>query len=279
MRLRPPLTPTTARPRRAGAPARTPSPGRRWAWAGALCGALLSAVLGAPARWLADAVQQLSHDQVQLLLPRGTVWNGSAQLVLTGGSGSQDRSTLPGRLQWQLQPSLQGLGLSLSLPCCTEPTLQIRLSPNWGGATVQVQDHHSHWPAALLNGLGTPFNTLQVQGRLELASQGLQLQWIAGRAHLDGQLQIEARDVSSRLSTLKPMGSYHVTLQGGDSPTLQLNTLEGSLLLEGQGQWVGSRLRFEGAAQAAPEHEAALDNLLNIIGRRRGARSIITLGS
>ena len=59
---------------------------------------------------------------------------------------------------------------------------------------------------------------------------------------------------------------------------LALSTLEGSLQLSGNGKWVGSRLRFEGEARAAPEHEAALANLLNIIGRRSGARSIITLG-
>ena len=41
---------------------------------------------------------------------------------------------------------------------------------------------------------------------------------------------------------------------------------------------MGSRLRFTGEASAAPEREAALSNLLNIIGRRNGARSIITIG-
>ena len=74
------------------------------------------------------------------------------------------------------------------------------------------------------------------------------------------------------------MGSYRITLLGGATPTLQLDTLEGSLQLTGNGQWVGSRLRFTGEASAAPEREAALANLLNIIGRRSGARSIITIG-
>ena len=47
---------------------------------------------------------------------------------------------------------------------------------------------------------------------------------------------------------------------------------------QGQGQWVGARLRFTGDAQAAPGREATLDNLLNIIGRRAGPRALITLG-
>jgi general secretion pathway protein N len=41
---------------------------------------------------------------------------------------------------------------------------------------------------------------------------------------------------------------------------------------------VGQRLRFSGEASAAPERAAALDNLLNILGRRDGARALLSLG-
>ena len=74
------------------------------------------------------------------------------------------------------------------------------------------------------------------------------------------------------------MGSYRLTLLGGAASTLELNTLEGSLRLTGQGQWVGQRLRFEGEASATPESVDALSNLLNIIGRRKDATSIIKVG-
>nr|MBP6494324.1 type II secretion system protein N [Rhodoferax sp.] len=79
-------------------------------------------------------------------------------------------------------------------------------------------------------------------------------------------------------STLKPMGSYRLTVSGGETTRLQLETLDGSLQLSGTGEWVGSRLRFAGEATAAPDREAALSNLLNLIGRRTGARSVITVG-
>ena len=108
--------------------------------------------------------------------------------------------------------------------------------------------------------------------RLQIENKQVQLQ---------GQAQLDALGMSTRLSTLRPMGSYRLVLQGGrhgEAPTLQLSTLDGALLLSGSGQWVGQRLRFTGEARAAPEREAALANLLNIIGRRSGARSIITLG-
>jgi general secretion pathway protein N len=67
-------------------------------------------------------------------------------------------------------------------------------------------------------------------------------------------------------------------MEGGAQPTLLLATREGSLQLSGSGRWNGSALRFDGEARAAPGREDALSNLLNIIGRRDGARSLITLG-
>ena len=74
------------------------------------------------------------------------------------------------------------------------------------------------------------------------------------------------------------MGSYQLQVNGGDAVSLQLSTLEGALQLSGRGQWVGSRLRFNGEATAAPGMEAQLANLLNIIGRRQGERAIISIG-
>jgi general secretion pathway protein N len=74
------------------------------------------------------------------------------------------------------------------------------------------------------------------------------------------------------------MGSYRATIQGGEAPTCQLETREGRLQLSGTGQWAGSRFKFDGVASAAPEHQDALSNLLNIIGRRDGARAIIKVG-
>jgi general secretion pathway protein N len=117
-----------------------------------------------------------------------------------------------------------------------------------------------------------------MEGQLTLATQALVLQWASGRLLLGGRAQLDATQISSRLSTLKPMGSYRIVVLGGATPSIALDTLEGSLQLSGSGQWVGSKLRFEGLASAAPERLEALSNLLNIIGRRDGARAIIKVG-
>lgn len=256
----------------------TPRGAWSWALAGAALGLVCALLAFAPARWLASAIEEATGGRVLLSEPRGTVWRGSAQLALTGGPGSRDAAALPTRLDWRLRLQWNGLVAQLSSACCTPQPLVLRLSPRWGGAHLMVADGQSRWPAALLAGLGTPWNTLQLDGSLLLSTQGLSVEWIEGRLSVAGRAELTAQRISSRLSTLRPMGSYRITVLGGDTTTLQLATLEGSLNLSGTGQWVGSRLRFSGVASAAPDREGALSNLLNIIGRRSGATSIITIG-
>ena len=239
----------------------------------------MATVLFAPARWLAGLVRQASGEHVVLAAPRGGFWQGSAQLVFSGGAGSRDAMALPGQVGWRIRPSWNGLSLQLNAECCSQQPLQLSVMPaGWGGVRLALADGQSQWPAGLLAGLGTPWNTVQVQGQLVASTQGFTVQWRQGALSMAGRVQLDATKISSRLSTLQPMGSYRLTLQGGTSSTLELNTLEGSLQLSGQGQWVGQRLRFDGTASATPESVDSLSNLLNIIGRRNGATAIIKVG-
>ncbi|MFG6446862.1 type II secretion system protein N [Roseateles sp. BYS180W] len=253
-----------------------------WAVAGLLCGSLLATLVWAPARWLAQAVASLTHEQVLLAQAQGTVWNGSATLVLSAGQGAADASLLPQRLSWALRPTLRGLRLDLSHPGHLNAVQSLEVQLGWQKLRLSVPDAQpwlGQWPAALLTGLGTPWNTLQLQGQLQLSTQQFALERVAGRWQLQGQLNLELLNIASRVSTLAPLGSYRLQLtgdgQGGGQ--LQLSTLGGALLLNGQGQ-VGERLQFQGEASAAPGTEAVLANVLNIIGRRQGARSVISVG-
>jgi general secretion pathway protein N len=247
--------------------------------AGTVLGLAAATVVFAPARWLAAAVEQASDQRVSLTGAHGSVWNGASQLVLSGGAGSGAGVALPGQIHWRIRPSWTGLQLAIQADCCTPQPLQLRVhASGLTQARATLTDGQSQWPAGLLSGLGTPWNTIQLQGQLEASTRGLSMEWSQGRLALGGQLQLDALNVSSRLSTLSPMGSYRIQLQGGPEPSLQLATLDGSLQLSGQGEWLGQRLRFRGQASAAPERVEALSNLLNIVGRRDGARSIITVG-
>ena len=252
----------------------------RWAWLGAVLGSALAVFLFAPASWLVGGLRLLSDDKLQLLQPRGTLWDGSGRLVLSGGVSSRDAMALPDRITWRLRPRWTGLQLHLHAACCMSEPLQMTGRVLWRGWTVAWTGNTTQWPAAVLTGLGSPWNTLQPQGRLVLTLQGLSLESHEGRTRVDGHLSLDALGLSSRLTTLRPIGSYRLRLVGSGltrPPLLQLQTLEGRLQLTGQGQWNGSGWGFQGEASATAEDEPVLGNLLNIVGRRQGSRSIIAV--
>lgn len=270
---------------------------KHWAAAGAgvVVGAALVAVVWAPATWLAAAVTDATGQRLVLAEARGTVWQGSAVLVLTGGAGSRSASALPGRLDWTLGLDGAGLGLRVRQDCCINGELRMRVSPGLGRTRIELITATAppgsgvalgQWPASWLVGLGTPWNTLQPTGSLQFSSSGFSLEQAQGRWLFSGRVELDMGNIASRLSALDVLGSYRISLTGDapgqEGPRLQLSTQSGALQLNGTGQWradgAATRLRFNGSATAAPGSEEALGGLLNIIGRRQGAQSVISIG-
>lgn len=249
---------------------------------GCLLGGAVALLVWAPARWLAWGVAQASQGQVQWRETRGTVWAGSARLVLSGGKGSLDAQSLPGRIHWTLWPQWNGLRVSGQADCCMAQAIDLSLRLGWSSLQLQVSDHRAQWPAALLAGLGAPWNSLQPHGQLQWRTESLQLHWTEGRLQMKGLSELRLQNMSSRLSPIQPIGSYQLqclgTPEGTATPSLKLQTLQGPLVMSGEGQWIGGRLRFTGEAHAQEGYEATLNNLLNILGRRQGLRSLLTLG-
>jgi general secretion pathway protein N len=249
-----------------------------WAMAGAVIGALWATLQFAPAVWVQQAAFAATEGRLVLRESQGTLWHGSAQVGFTGGTGSSDASRLPGRVQWDFRLGRSGLQLALHADCCTAKAQQFTLTAGLHSWRLQLAPGESTWPAAVLAGLGTPWNTVKLQGPLVLKTPGINLASAIDRVQVEGSISLEMPGLVSSLSTLRPLGSYRLQLQGGEQPTLDLRTLEGSLQLQGTGRWTAAHLRFVGEARADTEHEAELSNLLNIMGRRDGARSVITLG-
>lgn len=275
--------------------------GHRWAIVGALLGGCLGVVVFAPAAWLAQYVSHASNGRLILSDASGTVWNGSAVPVLTGGPGSVDASSLPGRLAWGLDWRWRGTPdggpgwvVELTHACCLNGPQTIVLQPGWGHLTAQVQGPaqtttrtspetwFGQWPSQWLSGLGTPWNTLQLGGATRLSFTGATLVRANGRWNFQGLAQIDSLGVSSRVSPLPVLGHYRLTLTNNPADTsstlLSVSTVEGALQLNGSGKWDASGMRFRGDARAQPADEAVLSNLLNIIGRREGSRSVISIG-
>jgi general secretion pathway protein N len=262
-----------------------------WAAAGAVLGMLAALAWQFPAAWATPLVEQATAGRLLLGQPRGTVWNGSAVLMLAGGPGSRDRTALPGRLSWRLGLSLHagagdaggkrrtglgdaGLQATLTHDCCLEKPATLRLSPFEGGA-LRIENLDWRAPAGLAAGLGAPWNTLDFTGHLRLTAQAMQWRRQAGRMAMQGEALLQVDELCSRLAALRPIGSYRVALAGpapGDVGQLriELSTVAGALQLQGRGEWVGGELRFRGEAQAMAPYQAELANVLNLIGNRTG---------
>ncbi len=269
--------------------------GRRWGWWGVGMGALTGFILFAPASWLAQLLVNLSGKHLLLADSHGTIWQGDAVAVLTGGPGSRDARALPGRLYWSMRPQTFGLRLTLKQDCCMPTPVAILVKPGLSGvrieARLQPTDNTSvkalqdsgelgHWPAAWLGGLGTPWNTLQLGGVMRLSARGLAFDIVKGRLRMEGQADLIMDNMSSRITTLDRLGSYKLDLVGDAEGKIQLSlfTLDGALQMNGQGSISPGRVRFMGEARANEAERGALENLLNIIGRRAGDRSVISIG-
>ena len=257
---------------------------KTWAVRGALVGSLMALMLGAPARWVGAGVSQISGGRVLFTHTSGTVWHGRAQLKLAAGDSGRDAMRLPGFFEWDVGLSRAGLQLQLSFDCCTAAPLLATLAADFHGMRVALKDQAdaSQWPIDLLVGLGAPWNTIKANGQLQVQTHGLGLSWTEGRFQWQGRAEVKLNHISSRLSTVSPMGSYLIQILGTATPTatpeVRLSTIEGPLRLSGNGQWIGQRVRFTGEASADAGFEDVLNNLLNVIGRRNGNRSILSIG-
>jgi general secretion pathway protein N len=264
----------------AAAPLRT----RTWlaAAAGGAAAMLATAIALAPAQWAADGIARASGGHVELADTGGTIWNGSATLVLAPGGGrAEARTSLPAPLTWQLNPwSLLGGTFDLTVLHPAAVSGPLRLRAHAGGG-VQVGAVTLRLPASMLVGLGAPWNTVRPGGVVTVHTDGLELE--SGR--LRGGVAAEWEYASSALTPVSPIGHYRLQTSGGYPGTqLELQTVSGPLELTGSGTIAeGGRLRFDGVARALaaadPATKTQLTGLISLLGRRDGDAAILKLGS
>jgi len=221
----------------------------------------------------------------------------------------ENECCLPAPLSLSLSLNLT---LSTSLPQDSEVPSQgaSQHSTSRGGLILKLADSQSNWPAQWLSGLGAPWNTVAPRGALVVQTEQFKFIFhpISGEAPvLQGVAKLTLKDLSSQLSTLEPLGTYVIKLTGidsgikrdtplspadslvpgavgvqgsNDSVTLHLSlfTTEGRLELKGEGDWVNQQLHFTGTAKAMEGFEAALANLLSILGTRRDNTATLKIG-
>lgn len=244
--------------------------------------ALVTVVALAPAQWADRVVQRFSSGHVELAEASGTIWNGQATLVLASGSSrDMGRASLADPLSWHLAalPLLAGtVELTLHHPSALSAPLQISA---FADGRLQVGAMTLRLPAAMLAGLGAPWNTVRPGGIVSVHTDGLEL--APGRFR--GIVSADWEYASSGLTPVSPIGHYRLQTSGQyPGMRIELQTLAGPLELTGSGTiGEGGRLRFEGVARAQatadPATRTQLTGLISLLGRRQGDAAILSYGS
>lgn len=203
-----------------------------------------------PAAWIVPQFSKATGGHVNLVDPAGSLWRGSATL-------------LPGRIEWTTAflPLFTGR-VHMTMRQTEAMPDAVILDVTRHGATITAGQIAV--PATLLAGLGAPFNTLDFDGNVRLSWTEFRLL----NCNAYGQMIVTLDDMASRVSRVKPLGSYRVALQAqGSSATIDLSTSKGPLILSGNGSIFPGSTAFQGTAKAAPEQRENLAGLLNLLGR------------
>jgi general secretion pathway protein N len=224
-----------------------------------------------PAAWITPQFAQATHGHVNLIEPQGSLWHGSASLMLAAaGDDTSGATLLPGRIEWRTAfwPLFTGR-VRMQMRQTEAMPDAVTVDATLGSATLSAGSIGV--PASLLSGLGAPFNTLALDGAVQLSWSP----WRVIGQNAYGRLSVTLTDVSSRASLVRPLGSYRAVLQAqGASSTIELTTLKGPLLLSGNGIVSRTSSSFQGTASAAPEQRDNLAGLLNLLGRPTGAGNV-----
>ncbi|MDP9109189.1 MAG: type II secretion system protein N [Pseudomonadota bacterium] len=248
-----------------------------WFGAGLLTVAV-TILAACPASWMALLLERQTAGRLTLGDPQGSLWRGSAFVGGAPGNNEPVTALLPGRFSWRLSPLVLLGRVDLTLENPEALTAPVQVSGSW--SRWQVSASSVSLPAARLAGLGAPLNTIEPSGAMQLIWGPLLVERHGPQVDLVGVVRLDLQDIASRMSPVKPLGSYLVEMDWrGAQATLQLKTRRGALLLDGAGAIRNGRLQFSGTADAAAGQEERLANLLNLLGQRRqiGAKNVIAL--
>ena len=213
-------------------------------------GISMAVVIWAPASWLAHGVRHLSNGYVQMLEPRGSVWSGSAHLAFSAGTLNAELKVLPDRLSWRLTPDFSQMGWGVALqfeqPCCLHNQPRFRLLRNtqsWIvllGSSLKIMETLGQKPntestllpilsipVSLISSLVLPLGASELDGDLGLSVRDLRFVLNQGNWRMQGQVQVSAKKIRTRLVNLDTLGSYVIGLEGGDSVDVRIQSQSG----------------------------------------------------
>jgi len=222
---------------------------------------LLTLFVTAPASILDWGLQHATQGKILLANANGTIWNGSATPSLR--TSDNRFVTLP-FLHWEI--SLQSIFSGKILTRLqwdnqqSGPATEALLSFN----QLELRHTQLRLPARVLEEASPMLKAAQFRGDLQIECNSL----VFSKHGMEGTALVDWRQASSALSSVAPLGDYHLELIGtGERIHIALTTNSGMLFLEGDGNWLASRgLEFHGKAHAASANNTNLADLLSHLG-------------
>lgn len=227
---------------------------------------IITLIITAPAALLNGWVQRATQDHLVMANTGGTIWHGSATPALPQRDGG---FIVLGPMHWdvELLPLFSGK-LKIVLRWDDMPqsaAMEAILSPG----SLELNHAQLALPASALGEISPLLQPAQLQGLIKIRSEHLLLspQGIQGVANADWT------NAGSALSSINPLGKYHLTFTGaGDRLRIALATTSGALILDGQGEWSSTKgLEFRGKARAATDQQDSLAELLAHFGPEESA--------
>lgn len=217
---------------------------------------LIFLVATAPATLFAGWLDHATGGQLLVSDARGNIWRGSGQLFGAGRS--------MGSMHWEIRALELLLGrIHVLVRNGDAPPMDIVMSPSG----TELKQVYATLPASLLGKLAKPLELMQPGGEMIVKTADFSL---SGNPR--GEIDIDWLNAHSALTTVNPLGAYHVRIDGtGSRLGIRLDTREGPLFLKGSGSWAGDAgLRFDGTATSKNEQLSAL---LRLIGKPDGTGS------
>lgn len=186
----------------------------------------LTVLVFLPASWMGQMVESQSGGRLTLGDAQGTLWRGSAFIGGAAGKDGAVTPLLPGRFSWRLSPLVLFGSVDMELQNPDALTQPVTLRGGWN--SWDVSPAALMLPADGLAGLGAPLNTLAPSGRMKLSWTSLHLAREGQAMSLNGRTTLEMQDMSSRLTPVKPLGSYQLAFDWkGQQAALALNSQRG----------------------------------------------------
>jgi general secretion pathway protein N len=223
----------------------------------------LSILFFLPASWLGALLEKQTQGRLSLGDVQGSFWRGSAFVGVASGVSGPVTPLFAGRFAWKISPLILLAQVEAELDNPESLSAIVKIQGNF--SELQVSPASLLLPTERLEGLGAPLNTIGPTGKLRMSWNNLRFARDAGRLNGYGQLQLELSEMASRLSPVKPLGSYNMAFDLRRKCRSASEYLKGPMMLAGSGTLNGGHFSFR--AWAEEGQQARLANLLNLLGQ------------